>query len=324
MSARRHRLAIQLLDACGLDYVLSGRRADQTGWPTVATIDAIDGRCRIALHVAEVTSMSRKEYELRFQNPAQPDQRPMRMSRANVPLLIGVDHTSNGITCVGADTEKRSSSLKRWSVLFHTGTLAVGVQNGWAEYPSKDDERIIAFHPSQLPTYVAYRELGFSQPTTSISNALIACGFTSDSVSEVMERGRMAATRVIRDWRFSRDVVQAYHGRCAISGMNWRIVQAAHIHPVSAPGSVDAVSNGMALSPGYHALFDRHKIFIEPDSYRISFHPELFEGATVAERQFLNLAESELRLPSNETSKPSGEMLKKRYNYYGEAYSWAS
>ena len=42
-----------------------------------------------------------------------------------------------------------------------------------------------------------------------------------------------------------------------------RLVEAAHILPVGAAGSVDHVRNGIALSPTYHRAFDAGLIYLD-------------------------------------------------------------
>jgi putative restriction endonuclease len=76
---------------------------------------------------------------------------------------------------------------------------------------------------------------------------------------------QMLVNRKIRDAAFRRQVIEAYDGRCAVTGL--RIIngggkaeaQAAHIVPV-AEGGPDVVQNGLALSATIHWLFDRHLI----------------------------------------------------------------
>ena len=45
--------------------------------------------------------------------------------------------------------------------------------------------------------------------------------------------------------------------------MQLRLVEAAHILPVSAPSGIDDVRNGIALSPTYHRAFDFGLIYID-------------------------------------------------------------
>ncbi|PYV31826.1 MAG: hypothetical protein DMG22_15395 [Acidobacteria bacterium] len=50
--------------------------------------------------------------------------------------------------------------------------------------------------------------------------------------------------------------------------MQLRLVDAAHILPVGAPGSADHVRNGIALSPTYHPAFYAGLIYLD-EQYRM-------------------------------------------------------
>ena len=84
---------------------------------------------------------------------------------------------------------------------------------------------------------------------------------------------QMLVNRPFRDAAFRKSVVQAYQGRCAVTGL--RIlngggraeVQAAHIWSI-AEGGPDIVQNGIALSSTCHWLFDRYLICLT-ESYRL-------------------------------------------------------
>ena len=81
---------------------------------------------------------------------------------------------------------------------------------------------------------------------------------------------QVLTNRKIRDAAFRRQVIDAYDGRCAVTGL--RLIngggraeaQAAHIWPV-ADGGPDVVQNGIALSATVHWLFDRHLISLTDD-----------------------------------------------------------
>lgn len=66
-----------------------------------------------------------------------------------------------------------------------------------------------------------------------------------------------------RDAAFRRRVLFAYGQRCAVTRIQLRLVEAAHILPVGAPESSDAVQNGIALSPTYHRAYDAGLIFLD-------------------------------------------------------------
>ncbi|VVT13790.1 HNH endonuclease [Erythrobacter sp. EC-HK427] len=77
-------------------------------------------------------------------------------------------------------------------------------------------------------------------------------------------------SRPFRDKAFRRAVLNAYDGRCAVTG--WKLVngggrleaEAAHIRPVE-HGGPDSVRNGLALSGTAHWMFDRGLIALSDD-----------------------------------------------------------
>jgi putative restriction endonuclease len=89
-------------------------------------------------------------------------------------------------------------------------------------------------------------------------------GAHADSGDLVAERAMRLVTAVERDARFRRRVMSAYEFHCSVSGFgigelplgrSTRLLDAAHIRPVSQQGS-DSISNGLALTPTLHRLFD--------------------------------------------------------------------
>jgi putative restriction endonuclease len=78
------------------------------------------------------------------------------------------------------------------------------------------------------------------------------------------ERQRIIGTvsRLSRAADFRQRVLFAYGNRCAVTRVQLRLVDAAHILPVGAPGSADHVRNGIALSPTYHRAFDAGLIYL--------------------------------------------------------------
>jgi putative restriction endonuclease len=75
-----------------------------------------------------------------------------------------------------------------------------------------------------------------------------------------------------RDAGFRKRVLEAYHQRCAVSGAQLGLVEAAHIVPVSVTGSSDQVSNGISLLPQYHRAYDSGLIFLTSD-YVMQINP---------------------------------------------------
>jgi putative restriction endonuclease len=97
------------------------------------------------------------------------------------------------------------------------------------------------------------RELGYPERSEHVTPLQLAA-----------ERAYRVVKVLERDAQFRRDVLAAYQNRCAITGFEVgavatyqarRIIDAAHIRPISLDGP-DHVTNGLALTPTLHRLFD--------------------------------------------------------------------
>lgn len=94
---------------------------------------------------------------------------------------------------------------------------------------------------------------------------------------EVLTQERQRVVNEVSRWTraagFKQRVLFAYGNRCAVTRLQLRLVDAAHIVPVGAPGSVDQVRNGIALSPTYHRAFDAGLIYLDEQ-----YHMRMNEG----------------------------------------------
>ena len=108
-------------------------------------------------------------------------------------------------------------------------------------------------------------------------------------------------------------------------GLNFSLVAGAHIYPVSAPGSSDAVWNGVALCHNHHAAFDAHHVWVHPLTFAIALHPHMRKRAQVsaASEAFVTTTWPELRVPSRLANRPRPAMFVNRYEYFSPKYSWA-
>jgi putative restriction endonuclease len=84
-----------------------------------------------------------------------------------------------------------------------------------------------------------------------------------DALPAERQRVIREVNQLCREASFRRRVLFAYGNRCAVTRMQLRLVDAAHILPVGASGSVDLVRNGIALSPTYHRAFDAGLIYLD-------------------------------------------------------------
>jgi putative restriction endonuclease len=202
--------------------------------------------------------------------------------------------------------------------------LQLAAEKGWAEYPSSSNETVIAFHPALLPTYFEYREI-YPVPAKAVVDAIEASGLNDPVELSNEERARRATFAVVRSSTFARSVVQSYEDLCAMCGLDFGLVQAAHILPATAPGSIDEPWNGVALCSNHHGAFDRYFVWVDPDSREIVLHPNLHNQRRLnrACDAFVETTFSVLREPAFANARPRREMFLERYSYFKDQYSWA-
>ena len=108
-------------------------------------------------------------------------------------------------------------------------------------------------------------------------------------------------------------LLNAYGGRCAISGCSVAdVLEAAHIYPYRG-AHTNVASNGLLLRSDLHTLFDCGLIGIDPATMRVV----LAEGLHGSEYEALNGCE--LRSPAHPDEKPSAKALEER-----EMLRWSS
>ena len=184
-------------------------------------------------------------------------------------LLLGYEP---GTKCfAGFDLRKhRDFSPNSPSIQININALRAAVRNGFAFVRKGNDEIAIGFRPDNILAYSLNVEpLHKSGADARVSELLgKVTRFEAVTEEEVAtlpeERRRVIAkvSRLARDSDFRRKVTVAYDRKCAVTGLQLRLVEAAHILPVGAEGSTDEVTNGICLSPTYHRAYDRGLIYL--------------------------------------------------------------
>lgn len=113
---------------------------------------------------------------------------------------------------------------------------------------------------------------------------------------------------------FRRNILGAYSNRCCICELQERpLLDAAHIIPDRLPEGVPEIQNGMAMCPTHHRAFDQNVIVVT-EEYRIEVQQarlrHVEEQAT--QRMILDYHGRPIRLPKDESMRPSPEFLKKK------------
>jgi putative restriction endonuclease len=94
--------------------------------------------------------------------------------------------------------------------------------------------------------------------------------------------------RALRALDFRERVLDAYRNRCAMCGIQLRLLEGAHILPVAEPASTDETANGVALCALHHRAYDRSLVTFDPE-YHVHVNEERVE---------------ELRMPHGNVSSP--------------------
>ena len=201
------------------------------GWPGIVTV----GGRRFALHVGPIglSHRGRDDVERRFQNPGVG--RSLTVQPLTTPLLLGLWEEGDHPVLVAADAWRRIGLTTRYSIFAPLWLLQRAARVGWAVHTSASEESLVAFHPALLPTFVEVLLSGTHVNDGVVASVLEASGLLDSSATHPEDRARRATMSLVRSAIFSRQVLDAYAGLCAMFGLGLGLCQGAHIYPASAP-----------------------------------------------------------------------------------------
>lgn len=158
------------------------------------------------------------------------------------------------------------------------------MSTGLSFHRKSNDEIAVGVRPDQMMSYAfnaenlhRYGKEAFVLELLNKATALEPIQETEIAdLSANRKRVVSEVSRLSRAASFRRKVLFAYGQCCAVTRVQLRLVDAAHILPVGAPGSVDHVSNGIALAPTYHCAFDLGLVYLD-DEYRMQLNEKKIE-----------------------------------------------
>ena len=204
---------------------------------------------------------------------------PLEINPEGPTLLIGYEPTLGVFG--GFDLARhRTFTTGSPSVQIDLQSLREALQAGLAFDIKTNSEITVAFRPDQLVMYAQnaarlHRAGRAPELFRSLRRAAALEPIAGEDLASLSgERQRLVRTVSIaaRAANFSDQVLAAYAGRCAVTRMQMRLVDAAHILPVAVSGSYDAVTNGIALSPTYHRAYDRGLVYLD-EEYIMRLNP---------------------------------------------------
>ena len=269
--------------------------AQQSGWTAVLLSRADRNPRRFLLQRAESESLgvwiylwtvthggrANRPDEYRIQRTGVAS--PLALNPNGLTLLLGY-YPDLGVFAGFDIQRKRVFTPGSPSAYIDLPTLRQALQDGLAFHRDEDGVIAMGVRPDQLMSYAlnadAFHRAGVNAGTLQLLARAAALEPIADAdlASLSAERRRVVQTvsRLARAASFRQQVLQAYDHRCAVTRMQLRLVDAAHILPVGARGSTDGVTNGLALSPTYHRAYDSGLIVLGED-YVMRINPEKVE-----------------------------------------------
>ena len=206
-------------------------------------------------------------------------QPPLQLNPNGPTLLVGYEQNTQCFA--GFDLSKHQSfSTHSPSIQIPITTLNDALQHGFSFARKGNDEIAIGIRPDQFLAYclnatILHKEGADAQMVDLLTRASSLEIMSEAEVSQVppeRERILREVSKLSRDSSFRRKILLAYDHRCAVTRMQLRLIDAAHILPVGVEGSTDEVTNGICLSPTYHRAFDRSLIYLD-ESLQMQINP---------------------------------------------------
>jgi len=193
-----------------------------------------------------------------------------------------------GNVFVGFDFRKHSGNIGLSpSLQVKEETLRNAYIHGIAPYRKENGETAIAFRPEFL-AYYAFNAEALHDFGKSISDykALVTIASQAEShiATEILDtvaspRKNVLQTinKKLRDSSFRSRILTSYGFRCAFCNLQLKLVEAAHILPVSYEFSTDETRNGIALCALHHKAYDTGLVTMT-ENYEVIYHKEKFDN----------------------------------------------
>jgi putative restriction endonuclease len=267
--------------------------------------------------------------------PSLPNEYRIQMTTVSSPLLLNpkgytvlLGYEPNLKMFAGFDLGRHQHfSTGSPSIQVDIASIHKALQDGLAFDKKGNNEIAVGIRPDQLVNYIANANELHRLGSSAAMYGLLTKASALEKIDErelmklPKERRRIVSTvnRLSRIASFRQQVLTAYGNRCAVTRMQLRLIEAAHILPVGAEGSTDVVQNGIALSPTFHRAFDNGLIFLDENlKMRINPAKELqvvtlkLDGGLPELRGFLD---KRIHLPPDKRQWPESNIIRKAINY---------
>lgn len=199
--------------------------------------------------------------------------------------------------------------------------LEDAARDGLGVFAKSTGELSIAVRPDMLGTYLEKMDAlhGSGKDPAQLEVLRLMASSPLDvepsDVPKPRRKAMVTTLRLLRDRRFSQNVLHAYGHKCAFCAVQLKLLDAAHILPVAHPDSHDLVPNGVALCALHHRAYDDALITFD-DTYAIRLGQNRVAGLRSDNRAgglaaFKSALLPSLLLPRRQASHPSAIMIQK-------------
>ncbi len=200
--------------------------------------------------------------------------------------------------------------------------LLRAMTDGLAICPRGRDEVAVAFVPALFINYVRNVYDLHKAVTQAEQTAVTHIAQTKGQINEAdiasLPVERQVIIRTIAEKQrasdFRRRVLAAYENRCALCGLQLKLVDAAHIIPVKHSSSNDETRNGLCLCALHHRAFDQGLIAVLPDYQVVVNRTKLMGlqmlGLSDGEKHFIGNLRTHLRAPAEASLAPNASTIR--------------
>ncbi|OQX05383.1 MAG: hypothetical protein BWK80_52260 [Desulfobacteraceae bacterium IS3] len=212
------------------------------------------------------------------------EKRPSNEYRIQVKIHENFEQESGWITLLlgwwdeveiftGFDFRKHLG-LPGWSssIQIKEEALRNAYLNSFAISDKGNQETAIAFRPDFFVEYIqnliALHDFGQSSDDLKMLESAAGNPELNDEDIQITDQQRKTTAvtikKKLRDISFRKRVLTAYSNKCAVCGIQLRLIDAAHIIPVEENGT-DETSNGLALCALHHRAYDKGLVTVWED-----------------------------------------------------------
>ena len=251
---------------------------------------------------------------------------PLPINPSGPTLLLGYEPNFGAFAGFDISIHKTFTTGSP-SVQVSVDRLHQALQDGFSFGRKTNREVTVGIRSDQLLNYMSNVEDLHRHGKNAKMCGLLARASTLESITNeeldglslIRQKVVSEVSRWARSASFRQQVLCAYGNRCAVTRMQLRLVEAAHILPVHTDESTDRVNNGLALSPTYHRAFDHGLIYLD-DRYVMRLNQKKATQLTELKlnngiRGFERTLNRTIHLPHDSRQRPSLSMIRKANRY---------